>query len=206
MNNDELKELAAVLNGIADGKKWETQDAAGVWRESSKRSNPVYIAGNGRKIRLKQWHLPDLPEGYEWHRNDWTEEMLSDGWRPLLLGESVEVGDDVWLNKEYGWNTSANGSSIGRNPLHPFARTRRPLPPPKPKLREVQLCADDVKAGDEFLVGRYRHTWSSIKDGYVTYGSGGIYSFEEMMQMGHKIRSVGETEWCKCSKMEEVPS
>lgn len=198
MNNNELKELAAVLNGIADGKKWEIQDSAGVWREHCERSDPAYIAGNGWKIRLKQWHLPDPPEGYEWHRTDWTEEMLPEGWRPLLLAERPICGDqllscDSWLVVNV--HTPAKS-------YEPHQRTMRPPPPPKPKLREVQLCADDIKAGDEFLIGHYRHAWSSIKDGYVTYGSGGIYSFEEMMQMGHKIRSVGETEWRKCSKME----
>jgi hypothetical protein len=40
------------------------------------------------------WKLPDPPANQQWHRNDWTEEMLSAGYRPLLRGEPMADGDE----------------------------------------------------------------------------------------------------------------
>ena len=74
----------------------------------------------------------------------------------------------------------------------------------KPDQQKVPLGPEDVKAGDEFLVGTYRHIWASIKNNNVYYGNGACYSFDELMQFGHKIRSIGETEWRPCYKEVEV--
>jgi hypothetical protein len=78
--------------------------------------------------------------------------------------------------------------------------------PPKPKLIEVQLCADDIKAGDEFLSpsGR-RYQWLYMVGDMIQTGES-AYSLEFMFSQGWKIRSIGETEWRKCSRMEEVPA
>lgn len=208
-----------ILGYVGDSK---TPDS---WTIDGKYMADSFTPSDLDLINAPEWHLPDPPEGYEWHRNDWTEEMLPEGWRPLLLGESVEVGDDVWLNKEYGWNTSANGSSIGRNPLHPFARTRRPLPPPKPKLREVQLCADDVLPGSVIRpVGwsgnQYVNFEAVVKNGIrmiasewgepiATYGYIPWQELEARWQINRSISLTGKWDaaaWEKCSKMEEVPA
>jgi len=73
----------------------------------------------------------------------------------------------------------------------------------KPEPKKIPLSQDDVKSGDEFLVGAYRHAWVSLKGDRITYGGGGIYSFEELMAYGHKIRSINETEWRPCYKLQE---
>lgn len=52
----------------------------------------------------KPWTLPPPPEGQQWHRTDWTEEMLPKGYRPLLLEEKDEIGDDhkrEWVEPEW---------------------------------------------------------------------------------------------------------
>lgn len=86
------------------------------------------------------WQLPPLPAGLAYHREDWTEEMLQGGWRPLLMGEKVMPDDqcsrpqdrfglDMWgvvggtgtTNADKTWNI--NGW---------FLRTLRPLPTPQP--------------------------------------------------------------------------
>ena len=201
MNNDELKELAAVLNGIADGKSWEWRAYdTNAWQEKMAGDCPITALAFKRKIRLKQWHLPDPPEGYEWHRADWTEEMLPDGWRPLLLGEYLTNGDE--LVGVRGWEPAKGllGNTASR------MRTRRPLPLPKPQLREVQLCADDIKAGDEFLSPQgYRYSPTKITPNELQL-SCGTWLYAGLIGNGWKIRSIGETEWRKCSKMEEVPA
>ena len=76
--------------------------------------------------KAQPWTLPAPPPGREWHRQDFTEEMLPDGWRPLLLGETgdYEISDDgvVWRKGEY--------PSIPCGPHQcTYYRTRRPLPP-----------------------------------------------------------------------------
>ncbi len=55
MNKEELKELAAVLNGIAEGKEWLVTDRGSrteAWEEYCS-DNPISAIENGYKIRLK---------------------------------------------------------------------------------------------------------------------------------------------------------
>lgn len=89
------------------------------------------------------WRLPAPPEGREWHRTDgWTQEMLPDGWRPILIDEEVQEGDEfrnnfgIWLT----WMPSCGKSKIGG--FHCLHRTRRPLP--APETRRVPLGPEDV--------------------------------------------------------------
>jgi hypothetical protein len=89
------------------------------------------------------WTLPAPPPGRKWHREDWTQDMLPEGWRPLLELEKVEIGDEVWLNKEYKWHVSKNGSDMARNRHHPYSRTRRPLP------AQVNAEPEQIKPADE---------------------------------------------------------
>jgi hypothetical protein len=217
MNNDELKELAAVLNGIAEGKKWEwLHEARGEWLGPA--SDITWILQNGRKIRLKQWHLPDPPEGYEWHRTDWTEKMLPEEWRPQYVGESgveYEASSDG-----INWNTYREGIST-RMPtpkcFNTFFRTKAPLPPPKPKLREVPLGPRDVPLGSILRALSWAlHEWRSIDH---VYSNGALLGncpctqeWVELMQKYEINRSIPLTgkwdaaAWEKCSKMEEVPA
>jgi hypothetical protein len=81
---------------------------------------------------VKPWKLTreipgfrPLRDGEEWHREDWTEEMLPEGWRPLLKGERAQP-DDEYLTGDV-WRWSGGGSSIG---LKARYRTRRSLPEP----------------------------------------------------------------------------
>ena len=73
-----------------------------------------------------EWTLPEPPPGREWHRQDFTAEMLPDGWRPCLVGEggSYEHSKDGVI-----WNNGCFPSiTFEVNDLC-YMRTRRPLPP-----------------------------------------------------------------------------
>ena len=74
------------------------------------------------------WKLPDPPPGREWHRSDWTQEMLPDGWRPLLEMEVVKSGDE-YLFSDVKWilDTTCVDCIVRFGWAH--RRTRRPLPP-----------------------------------------------------------------------------
>lgn len=130
MNKEELKELAATLNGIADGKAWESADSwyfSPVW-EKYWSDDPISAIEKGYKIRLKPWSLPPPPDGMKWHRDDWTEEMLPEGYRPLLEGERIQSGDEGIAS---GVGFSLIRTCVGNLPEFQ-ARTKRPLPQPDP--------------------------------------------------------------------------
>lgn len=134
MNKEELKELAATLNGIADGKAWErTNSITGEWCDPD-HWDPEKCLWMGRKIRLKPWSLPPPPEGMQWHREDgWTEEMLEGGWRPQCLGEygnEYEHSSDGAQWEEV--TCKASIMAVTPNDANGFYRTKRPLPQPDP--------------------------------------------------------------------------
>jgi len=135
--NEELKELARVLDGIANGEDWEFKGLSEIWNKGHLGiNNPQRLAADGWQIRLKPWSLPPPPEGMEWHRSDgWTKEMLPEGYRPHLDGE-VNVAGDEWFNGEKWIRVHLNGGT----PSSAFCnlyRTNRPLPQPDP-LAEVK--------------------------------------------------------------------
>ena len=74
-----------------------------------------------------EWTLPTPPPGRSWHRDDWAAEMLPDGWRPLLAGEIVGIGDEAYFEGSREWEKSSNYG----HPMSPHLmyRTRRPPPP-----------------------------------------------------------------------------
>lgn len=49
-------------------------------------------------LKQPEWKLPDPPVGHKWHRDDWTQDMLPDGYRPLLECEMdwEKHGDIEW--------------------------------------------------------------------------------------------------------------
>lgn len=180
MNKEELKELAATLNGIADGNAWETIAGPGASWESGK-GCALDCVVNGWKIRIKQ-----PPDPY------------------AELKAAHAAGKK--LQHRFPDESKWSDCSVTDTSQEPYCFVFEPeCYRIKPEQHKLPLCSDDVKSGDEFLVGSYRQSWLSIKDGLVTYGSGGMYSFEEMMQFGHKIRSIGETEWRPCYKLINTP-
>ena len=81
-----------------------------------------------------------LAEGQEWHRNDWTEDMLPDGWRPCLLGETgSEMQSLPYLSTNWIPARWLNESGVDSIVFH--HRTRRPLPAvAKPILTPEQIA------------------------------------------------------------------
>jgi hypothetical protein len=71
-----------------------------------------------------------LVPGEQWHRTDFTPDMLPEGWRPLLLEEKEEHGD---LLAECGKQCCTFG--LGALDCDMHRRTRRPLPPPPPTFK-----------------------------------------------------------------------
>ncbi len=94
---------------------------------------------------IAQYFRP-LQPGEKWHReDDWTEEHLPAGWRPLLRDEKAECGDE-WDSfgggREWRHQDATAGPYNGATYVR--HRTRRPLPPlpakePDPLTPEGQI-------------------------------------------------------------------
>jgi len=89
-----------------------------------------------------QWKLPDPPEGQKWHRDDWTEDMLPEGYRPLLFGEVWCRSDEYYSNGRWQERRHTNwlGQAVDEYALYP-CRTKRPLPEPKPEEWAAEKAA-----------------------------------------------------------------
>lgn len=77
-------------------------------------------------IPAPAWQLPPPPPGRQWHRVDgWTEEMLPQGYRPLLVGETGSyehsTGGKMWIPGQ-------NEDDATPPAQYCFWRTTRPLP------------------------------------------------------------------------------
>jgi hypothetical protein len=111
----------------------------------------------------KPWTLPPPPEGQQWHRTDWTEEMLPEGYRPLLLNEQPLDGDEVfkspaWFKQEI-WELEYVAASD-----HYHERTRRPLPTPAGPYAALKEARD---AGKVIQIKTLDDTW--IDTPYPTF-------------------------------------
>jgi hypothetical protein len=134
-----------------------------------------------------------LGEGQEWHRNDWTEDMLPEGWRPHLLGEPDYDGEAITtigiIKLQYNkYATSANDA---------HRRTRRPLPEVK---KPVPLGPEDVPPGSyvRYIGKPFWTAIESISRGGIVLRTG-FYSYEKIKDELEISRDGGKT-WEACSK------
>jgi uncharacterized protein YodC (DUF2158 family) len=100
------------------------------------------------------WVLPAPPPGQKWHREDWTQEMLPEGYRPLLKDEPWMPGDEILRYNE--WHVAgqheddAIGSPTTKYKCH--CRTRRSLPAQvnAEPTEQAWANADNAKAFEQF--------------------------------------------------------
>lgn len=169
--NKKAEQLRLAAQIIETGCGWEVWSGiSSAWCQIIDK-DPTAFVFEGSEIRIKQpaWKLPDPPAGRRWHREDWTQDMLPDGWRPLLLGEKAEQGDEIyplsgnddWKGK---WQTDVSWWMAASESMFP-SRTRRPLPEPMipiPKgWRELRDDEKDYKwvVGAKYLAdnGEWMH-------------------------------------------------
>lgn len=80
----------------------------------------------------------------------------------------------------------------------------KPHHEPQPESQKLPLCANDVKAGAQFL-SKCGQIWfpNHIREGYVCFGHFMSLTFQELIDDEWKIRCAGETEWRPCYKLVE---
>ncbi len=170
MNKPDKLRLIADL--IENPRPFEVKTEHGTWVTPSE-ALPDSFVEDCWEIRIKPgsatfeahgktWKLPDPPAGRQWHRTDWTEEMLPEGWRPLLLRENEEQMDE-FLHPDGKWHS---GPSTGGASSHNFhRRTRRPLPE---ETVMAPLGPEDVPPGS-VIRSNDRHRFAVTKMS-ITYG------------------------------------
>ena len=76
--------------------------------------------------------------GEQWHRSDFTLGMLHGGYRPLLMGEVEQDGDEFFGPTSREWIDSPDARKVVDDRHH--VRTTRPLPaietPAAPKMQQ----------------------------------------------------------------------
>lgn len=145
------------------------------------------------------WTLPPPPEGQQWHRTDWTQDMLPDGWRPLLKGESRGSGDEYQYGGDTGWRRCQIMATAEDDSME-FYRTRRPLPTP-PKL--IPLDINDIRGTDEFKYkeGQVIQSVVSWNNNNVELPRDGVIDYKELVA-DYLRRQHGSNEWKPCTKEE----
>ena len=145
-----------------------------------------------------------LADGQEWHRNDWTEDMLPEGWRPMTKGELMLKFQHEYSSNGKNWVVQA--SDVVCQPCHDsdFIRTRRPLPT---VAKLVPLGPEDVPPGSVFKRIEYaNHAMWIAPIAVLTsciefHDSVKCYqvSFAELQDRWLISRDGGKT-WQKCQK------
>lgn len=154
------------------------------------------------------WTLPTPPKGRQWHRQDWTQEHLPDGFRPLLKGERIQNGDALNYQHHgaYGWTTinsdpAEEGHCVDEFPSY-FYRTTRPIPPEPPVM--VPLGPEDVKPGAVLRSNRQMKgdKWIAIlqvTDLGVFIHSTPLNTWEDIRVWAEISHDGGKT-WTACEK------
>ena len=150
------------------------------------------------------WSLPAPPEGKRWHREDWTKDMMPDGWRPLLNGESTVEGDEcMWELNPGIWHSKITHEPKDGLHTHHF-RTTRPLPT-VPKLRAWNKPSDvplDCWFRPSDPLSRrsnQKFRLSEVDDDGVKYGS--IYECV-WAQLSCMEYSTDRETWLPCTVLE----
>lgn len=142
-------------------------------------------------VNIEPWTLPLPPEGMQWHRDDWTEDMLPGIKRPLLIGETGTY--EILL---HGVWEEGTGLNIPTPHDCPFMRTDRPLPSVPKK---VPLTFEYVSkfVGVEFRLNESCvYGWRTISINGVDFPCVGLRSWSELM--AYEWRSFQSPEWQLC--------
>lgn len=73
------------------------------------------------------WKLPKLAGDVRWHRPDWKEEWLPEGYRPLLDDEKPVIGDEILMFSDWDKQSAVALMTLAGEGQFP-QRTSRPLP------------------------------------------------------------------------------
>lgn len=145
-----------------------TEIQAPVFRVPNRKGG-FYELENGKGSWLEMnlepipWSLTPPPFG-KWHREDWTQDMLPEGWRSLIFDEIPQKGDE-WRGFAGDWNAVKKNELERAKNYHYHTRTKRPLPsapedPAEKAWIEWTKEGRDFTAKSHFLAG-----WNARSEG-----------------------------------------
>lgn len=183
----------------SDAKGAKTTDWPRIWNlpPDRYRIKPDWTLADHMRRFFPNWDEATMPL----HRDDFTEDMLPDGWRPQMEGERQEKGDE-FLDVDGAWRADVIIGSTSHS-FQGHRRTRRPLPEVK---KPVPLGPEDVPPGS-VIRSKGINGWGAIlavnKSGIWTISQEtreveGPYSFAEIMK--DEISRDGGKTWEACSK------
>jgi hypothetical protein len=141
------------------------------------------------ELTAAPWKLPEPPMGMQWHRMDWTQDMLPEGYRPLLLGEYGTINIDEFASYPNGvWlSVQATGPSV---PGQLHTRTRRPLPAPStPQPEEIPYEETDLFHARKALLdeGMRANTLMQERDAALASASEAEKRVDRHIEVGNAI-------------------
>ncbi len=210
MTSEQLRQNAAAMIAFADGKpiEWHPPGSGDKWLETSGLEFIHIYPHRPKPAWTLSRNLPGfraLVDGEEWHRKDFTEEMLAGGWRPLLLGESANKEDEFIRDSWSGWDNCVPSQTGGTDFWR--RRTRRPLP--ALRVKRAWNCANDIPMGLVYLRSNRSEglSWTIISSA----GTGGIrcngddgahyISYSDLVDYEH---STDRQNWKVCEVEEDA--
>ena len=136
---------AELKKAHAAGKAIQILMPDGSWKDCTKEGGPIGWIAQPDEYRVKPWTLSrhlrgfrPLEPGEAWHFADtWVECMLPEGWRPLLVGEADQQGDEAFVDDK--WLRVFNDLVTKPDHMTCPRRTRRPLPPTNYELERKEF-------------------------------------------------------------------
>jgi hypothetical protein len=126
-----------------------------------------------------------LVAGEQWHRSGFTLEMLPHGYRPLLMGEVEQDGDEFFGPVSGEWINSPDARKVVDDRHH--VRTTRPLPaietPAAPQPQQSSYsdggaafpCEEQIRCGGEVIDIR-KFTGMTLRDWFAGQALVGVES------------------------------
>lgn len=143
-----------------------------------------------------------LVDGQEWHRQDWTKEMLPEGWRPLIVGEDG-VEYEFYYRSKWGAGSHTHGNPLDGTKDFWHRRTRRPLPVPtrpwsKPEDVPGTVCWLRTffdKTSDALIIATDRFGIYCVKQADGSNTHVGLVTWKELQSGEH---STDRITWKPC--------
>jgi hypothetical protein len=183
------------LNGLAmvahsEGKPVERRKIVGIAEQWKVSPSPVWDFDEF-EYRPKPWSLPDPPKGHRWHRDDFIESDLPDGYRPLLeqeMDRRLHRDIQIKLHESGEWDTIRDDGVYAVPFINQWFRTKRQLPT-GPRVRDwckpedvplncwlrrpnSQICRLVTQVDvSGVCVNDYEFSWSEITEAHMEYST-----------------------------------
>ena len=206
---EQAQQLRLAADILETGHPWERySNGAQNWIKSG--LSPAMAVSHGDPIRPI---LATPPDNRPLHNPDsFTAEQVGIGYRLCLLADTCDQPFDFWLQSSKSWEKGVARSGTFEHDASTLFTYRLPLcvpwpepkpsPPPEPATRTVELGPEDVRCGDEILVGDDALIVTAVRPAGIGVFTIGPVSYDALQHF--KIRRRDSVEWQPCSKAVQI--